>query len=310
MSSSIIASIQSDLTLYGYSITMVFGNIGNIFVVIILSRQRENACSIYLLSAAVVNIIYLTFYGFIQIFPVNYRNVTTTAFVLCKIYLYIAGILGQLAKTLLVLASIDRFLVTNRHALVRGYSTPKRAKYLVFFGFIFWLLLSIHLPIMTTIVNGQCTGVGIYVTIRAIYVLIFVGLLPPIMLSIFGFLTYRNMRQLHNRIRPTANNADTPMQRRDRDLLKLVISETVVYLITAGPYPLMFLETMISQYVVQNKSIQYSQIEVFMLNIVTFILFINSAAPFYTYIIASKSFRHDFTRIIINGYRKIIRLFV
>jgi hypothetical protein len=307
MASSLVTIIQADLILYGYSIGMLIGTIGNAFVIRILSRQRENACSIYLLSAAIVNIVYLIFYGFTQIFPVNYKDATSTAFALCKTYLYIAGVLGQLAKTLLVLASIDRSLITNDRATVRALSTPKRAKYLMFFAVIFWLLLSVHLPIMATIVNGQCTGVGVYATIRAIYVIIIVGLLPSITLGIFSYLTYRNMKRIHTRIQPIGNTATNPIARRDRDLLKLVIAETVVYVITAGPYPLAFLENMISRYALPNRSIQYSQIEVLMINIVTFLLFINSAVPFYTYMIASKSFRHDFIHIITHGYRKLKR---
>jgi hypothetical protein len=64
---------------------------------------------------------------------------------------------------------------------------------------------------------------------------------------------------------------------------------------------------MISQYVLPNKSFQYLQIEIFILNIAIFLLLINSAAPFYTYLIASKPFRRDFKQLVINGYRKLRR---
>ena len=69
MSSSTLTTIQNQLNLYGYSIFMILGNIGNVFIVIIFSRQRQNACSIYLISSAVVNIVYLTFNGIVSIFP-------------------------------------------------------------------------------------------------------------------------------------------------------------------------------------------------------------------------------------------------
>ena len=65
------------------------------------------------------------------------------------------------------------------------------------------------------------------------------------------------------------------------------------------------LEIVITQYVMPNKSFQYFQIEIFISNIATFLLSINSAAPFYTYLIASKSFRQDFKQLIINSYRKL-----
>jgi hypothetical protein len=62
---------------------------------------------------------------------------------------------------------------------------------------------------------------------------------------------------------------------------------------------------LISPYVLPNKSFQYLQIEIFILNIALFLLFINSAAPFYAYLISSKSFRRDFKQLIINNYWKL-----
>jgi hypothetical protein len=310
MSSTNPHTIQVQLNLYGYSLFMILGNAGNAFIVIIFSQQRQNACSIYLLSSAIVNILYLTFDGFTTIFPVNYADETPLAFVLCKIYPYILTVLGQVAKTMLVLACIDRFLITNDRATFRAFSTPKRAKYLIFFSVILWSLSAILTPFMETIINGQCGKFGIYSTISTIYVIIVVGLIPPIVSGIFGFLTYRNMRQIHNRVQPiahSANDGNVSIRRRDRDLLILVISEILVYIVTSCPFPFVLLEMMISQYALPNKSFQYSQIEILVLNVALLLLFINSAAPFFTYIIASKSFRRDFKQLIINGYRKLRR---
>jgi len=160
---------------------------------------------------------------------------------------------------------------------------------------------------MTTIVHGQCTRSGVYAIIYTIYSIIFVGLIPTITSAVFGYLTYRNMRQMLKRVQPVTQNTTNvnTMQRRDRDLLIIVIAEIFVYVVTTILYPLIQLETLISQYVLPNKSFQYSQIEIFILNISGFLLFINSAAPFYTYLISSKAFRRDFKQSIINIYGKL-----
>jgi hypothetical protein len=310
MSSTSLTTIQTQLNLYGFSLFMILGNAGNAFIVILFSKQRQNACSIYLLSAAIVNILYLTFNGFTTIFPVNFGDETPLAYVLCKITPYIIGFLGQISKTMLVLACIDRFLITSDRAGFRAFSTTKRAKYLIFFSALFWPLLAIHVPIMETIINGQCTTTGIYSKIIPIYGVIIVALIPPITLGIFGYLIYRNMRRIHNRVRPITqnpNDANVTIRRRDRDLLVLVISEILVYIVTSCPLPFVFLEMMISQYALPNKSFQYVKIEIFTLNVALLSLSINSAAPFYTYVIASKPFRRDVKQLIINGYRKLRR---
>lgn len=49
------------------------------------------------------------------------------------------------------------------------------------------------------------------------------------------------------------------IQRPDRDLLILVIAEVFVYIITTTLFLLIHLETMISQYVLPTKSLQYIQ---------------------------------------------------
>ncbi len=58
-------------------------------------------------------------------------------------------------------------------------------------------------------------------------------------------------------------------------------------------------------YVISNKSSQQLQIEYFILKIAYFLLSVNSAAPFYTFLISSKSFRRDFKQLILNGHRNL-----
>jgi hypothetical protein len=184
---------------------------------------------------------------------------------------------------MLICACIDRFLITSTRASFRAFSTPKRAKYLIVFTFIFWPLFVIHAPIMVTVVNGQCNPSGVYAIIYSVYSLIFVSLIPLITLAIFGYLTYRNMRQMQTRVQPVVQNtinANISIQRRDRDLLIIVMSEIFVCVVTTVLFPFILLEMMISPYVMPNKSFQYLQVEIFIFNIATFLLFIDSAAPF------------------------------
>jgi hypothetical protein len=310
MSSSTLTTIQNQLNFDGYLIFMVLGNIGNVFIIIIFSRQRQSTCSIYLICSAVVNIIFLTFNGFFLIFPVYYDDGTAHGIILCRIYIYLLNVFGQEGKTMIVFACMDRFLITSNRVSFRALSTTKRAKYLIPFSFIFWLLFLIFVPIMRIVVNGRCTTSGVYLIIYTLYTIIFVCLIPSITAAIFGYLSYRNMRQMQIRVQPVGQNTingNISIQRRDRDLLIIVIAEVFVYVVTTALFPLIELETMISQYVIPNKSSLYSQIEVLILNIAVFLLFVNSAAPFYTYLFSSKSFRRDFKQLIIQIYWKLRR---
>jgi hypothetical protein len=166
----------------------------------------------------------------------------------------------------------------------------------------FWSILALHVPIMRTVVNGRCGASGIYSTIFA---LIFVGLYPSITLTIFGYLAYHNLKKIRVRVQPFGVNSNNNFQRRDRSLLIIVIAEVLAYVITSSFYPIILLETTISQYVVSHKTVQYSQIESFLLTVGYFLLFSNDAVPFYTYCIASQSFRQDVKKLIIDTYRKV-----
>jgi ABC-type methionine transport system permease subunit len=163
---------------------------------------------------------------------------------------------------------------------------------------------------MTTIVNGQCSTFGIHRIIFTAYSLAVVGVIPPVILGVFGYLTYRNIRQAHNRIQPVINNeinANNSLRRRDRELWTMIISETFVYILTASLFPITLAQMLITQNLLTNKSVQYLQIESFLFFIATLLLFINRATPFYVYLIVSKPFRRNFVQLIIKFYRKLTR---
>jgi hypothetical protein len=306
----LLSTVLIIFTLYGNPICMILGNIGNLFIVIIFSRQRQSACAIYLIASAVVNTVYITFHCIAPIIIFYDPNSTTGTIIFCKIYTFTLNFLGQIPKTLIIITCIDRFLITSNRASFRAFSTPKLAKYMIFFTCLFWAIFLIHVPIMNTVINGKCATSDVYTTIYSVYSLIFVGLIPPIVSAIFGYLSYRNMKQMRIRIQPVVRNttnANIFIQRRDRDLLIIVIAEVVTYVVTTALFSLIELEMMISQYAIPNKSFQYLQIEYSILNIAYFLLTVNSTVPFYTYLISSKSFRRDTKQLIIDIYRKLTR---
>ena len=126
-----------------------------------------------------------------------------------KLFLIYQLLLDKLAKTMIVLACIDRFLVTSDRATFRAFSTPKRAKYLSLFCWCF-LVSSVY----SYSSNGNNCLVGNVVRLvfiqqfLTIYVILTVGLIPPVISGVFGYLTYRNMRQIHVRVQPVMQNTN------------------------------------------------------------------------------------------------------
>ena len=310
MSAFTLINIQNQMNYYGYIVVMILGCIGNVLILIIFNRQRQNVCSIYLINSAVVHSLYLINNFFFKIFVLSYADESVGALIFCKFSTFIPGYLGQVGKTILIWACIDRFLITSGQVNFRALSTSKRAKYLIIFTYIFWLVAASHPLIFATINNGQCTRVGIYATFFTFYAILFVGLIPSIILTIFAGLTYRNIKHIRSRIEPTVRgdgHTNHSIQRRDRDLLILVIAEVIMYVITIAPFPAVLLETMISQYILETKSFYYFIAETFALNVSFYLMYIFCAIPFYVYMVASASFRRDCSQLIVFGYRKLMR---
>jgi len=127
-------------------------------------------------------------------------------------------------------------------------------------------------------------------------------------MAIFGYLTYRNMRQLHLRIQPIDNHRrNITVQSRDRDLLKMVLAEVIVHLITIFLYPLILLEIAITTYMGIVKSIDHIQIENFIMTIATLFFFINVGSRFYIFFAISKIFRNDLKKIFKLFWNRFIR---
>jgi ABC-type Fe3+-siderophore transport system permease subunit len=62
MSSSIFSLLQIDINYYVIPTITILGEIGNIFIVILFSRRRrQNSCATFLLWAAVMNNVTITF---------------------------------------------------------------------------------------------------------------------------------------------------------------------------------------------------------------------------------------------------------
>ena len=70
---------------------------------------------------------------------------------------------------------------------------------------IFSPIFASHIAIMTTTINQQCGTFDTYSTIYTIHIIILVGLTPSILLGVFGYLTYRNVKEIQVRFQTMFN---------------------------------------------------------------------------------------------------------
>ncbi len=113
MSASALPFLQAQLTYYGATTLLFLGVIGNICIVLIFRTKHRNACSMYLMSAAVMNIISLSFVISQYVYTYAYGDLTVRSLVDCRIRTYLGNVWDQMARYFVVLACIDRYILTR-----------------------------------------------------------------------------------------------------------------------------------------------------------------------------------------------------
>jgi hypothetical protein len=217
-------------------------------------------------------------------------------------------------RTYKVLSCIDRYALCSIQPRIRSFSRRKIALYLIIISALFWLLLCIFFGVVRRIENGSCNIFNqVYLTIYTIYYLIFAGIVPPILILIFTLLVMKSLKQLRSRVQPTTIEIESKnssmknvLRKRDRDLIKMVFVEVMVYVVSTMPFSIYLIYKMLTDSL--TKSRERQQIESFINYLVqSFLMYLNTALPFYIYILTSPSFRKQTKQFLIRIYAFIIR---
>jgi hypothetical protein len=215
----------------------------------------------------------------------------------CRLRFYSGHVWSQIARYMIVLACINRYILTTNNVRLQVITRPVVMRSIVASVVIFWHVASIHLLVLTLIKNERCGQFDVYGFVYIIYSVIFLCFIPSSLMIFFGYLAFHNLKRLHRHIQPIGhstgdNGGNNTIHRRDQDLLLMVLVEGAVYVIVKFPYPIIFLENEGTSYMGINKSQLYLQIE----NLSTVgiaLLYFNNAVPFYTYFATSRAFRKD-----------------
>jgi hypothetical protein len=128
-------------------------------------------------------------------------------------------------------------------------------------------------------------------------------------MTTFGYLAYRQMKQMQTRVQPsgTGSSTTTVIHRKDRNLLAMLLGEVSVYVVTMSLYPAILLEQAVTSSMASEKSTERVQTENFISFISTFLIYMNTSASFYIYSAVSKTFREDFKGSVRSCWRWVTR---
>jgi hypothetical protein len=320
--STLLNSIQQNLFHFGGPLLLVVGTISCILNLMVFTKDtlRKNPCTICLIGVNITNFLFLYFVLLNSILTTGYNiNLTSNNIVLCRFSFYIGFILACLESSYLILASIDRTLVTSPNAGTRRLSTRRFITISMISLALFWTLFSIHALIFTQILQyGPNYFVcyyqpGGYTTFITFYSLVINGVLPPALMASFGCWTVKNLSRIH-RVRHDSRATNTTvvvvgrshtLQSKDQQLIRMLFVELITYVICKCPVTIFYIYQQITQY--REKSVEEGLIEQSILQLTYFLYFTESAISCYTNMLVSKTFRMEIKRILSNAYHLILR---
>ena len=296
---------------FGGIILLVFGNLGCVLDILIFTKKtlRKNPCSIYFIAGSIFDLFFLDSLLLATILETGFQiSVITQHIVLCHLAYYASLFANVLSTYCLILASIDRVLVTSPNVAIRRRSTLFSSYVLVLIGTAFWLLFHSPSLIFTNItyidenVSFCFYQTGFYLTFISYYSIIKESS-SILLLLFFGLWTVKNIRRLRRVALPTTTmqsgivplNTSRAIQPKDRQYVAMVLLNIVVFTICSSTAAMFLTEQQISQY--QQKSIEQVKIEIFFKYLVIFVLHIPFGSGCYTNLLVSKAYRNAMRNI-------------
>jgi hypothetical protein len=312
--------ISQQLNRYFALIIFLFGIIGCVLNCLVLSQRqfRLNPCALYFFVSSIVNLISILFGLTTRIMAGwNYDPSRTIGWI-CKFRAFIVFTSRTIAIWLIMLATIDRWLLSSMDFSRRHRSTMKNTKRGILISFILSIIFYIHMFYCyeANILNAPLKCYGKSIQCRFITDLIYAFvtiLIPSIVMIIFGLMIVSNVRHLRLRVQTMtivsiiipSKTKELKLKKTDRQLLRMLLVQVLLLIIFCIPQ-------VIQKFYITFKpfgSVNYrlDAINYFLYNIEVLLAFIASGIPFYLYTLSGGVlFRKASMDLIKKIYQKII----
>ncbi|CAF1239507.1 unnamed protein product [Didymodactylos carnosus] len=224
-------------------ILIVFGTLGNLINIrIFLTKElRQHSCSMYFIFESAASLLYvwliITIRYFAEVYQMSFFVYTTQS---CGFYYYSAYAIRQLCSSLYVLVSVDRYFSSSSNVRFRQFSEVKTTRYTIPIVILTAFLMYLYLPAYYKLSR---TPSGTFVcsipdsAINQFTLMFFTTLtviLTTLLLLVFNVLTLKNIRRHRHQLHVTTNNLSLH-RRRDRQMIKIMLYQTFLYLCLCLP---------------------------------------------------------------------------
>ncbi|CAF1123681.1 unnamed protein product [Adineta ricciae] len=300
MASSLVSTLafgQTILVQYVELILFIIGTVGSLLNILLFSQKkfRLNSCCIYFLAASISTIIML-FVGIIpQIYALKHTPSPIFNRDFCKARTYLAQISAMLCRWLLIIACIDRCLLTSTDARLRRFTTVPIAQKLVLVFCIIWILIPIHVLIFADvrklgyiICMMSTDTMAIY---HNIYTITSGGILPPLIMLICAKILWKSLQAKRHR-RELIQGRQRRNETQNTQILIMLLLQVVIFIVFTLPYMSSNLYFAFTRSVT-NKSADRLAIESFVNLFTEVVVFVYPAFTFYSNTLVSRTFRNE-----------------
>ncbi|CAF4334770.1 unnamed protein product, partial [Adineta steineri] len=226
----------------------------NIIVFSISKKLRSSPCSLYFIFASIGYVIYLNIVALLRYLQISFNidpSIQWSWF--CKLRYYAIGFLLMLPRSYMLLAAIDRYLMSKSGQ--HRFSSYRVALKMILLTFFFWMIMCVHLiiyfdiQISSTGTNRICmNSPGSYSIFLSFYSLLINGLSMPLLMTIFGLLTLRNTQQHRNQIHNTMTLILRRRKKQEWLILRMLLIQIIVNVILSLPVTIYLFYAGLTQY--------------------------------------------------------------
>jgi len=264
--------IGQQFTIYAGFVLLLAGLVGNSINIFIFSSvriYRTTPSTFYILIGSIDNIFYIIINLPTRILSEGYGiDPTMSSTIWCKARNYFIGVLSLISFSCSCLATIDQFFVTSHNAYLRRCSKLQFAHRIIFIMIIIWCLHGIPTILYFNIspITNICEPTNqIYRSYTVIYILGLLFAIPIIIMVVFGWMTYLNIR----------HTIGVASQRADRQLTRMILMQVILVVISIFPYGiLIFYQTItINTVKDQNRQLEENLVLIF-LSMISYLIYV------------------------------------
>ena len=281
---------------YYFPVLIPMGLVGNTlsFLVMIRSNNRKISTCIYMAAISINDNLMMawtfrTWYSFT--FKSNYPK-------LCKLTAYGSYLILQNSTFQIVAMTIDKYIAIKWPHKAAAYSSPNRAKIIIFAILIFAALYNLPHYFMANVVEGQCgfSVESILTKVHSWISFVLNGIIPFTLLIHMNYVIVRTVRQSRKMFSSTAGieTRQKSMKSAESQLTTMLVLVTTLFLILILPSYIRFIY---AAFVRTDTPSKFA--DSLLISEISYHLYVtNSGINFLLYCISGQRFRNDLKEIV------------